>query len=145
MTSGKAVRALARGIIGAFGMNRVSDISQIPLEQIKSVTKALARGIIGSFGMNKLSDISHILLEQIKTATKAGPEHVPEGNPQRAIFCSRTMNMRSIKAIGYDMDYTLIHYDVNAWEGRAYEYGLEDLKKMVRDMKFSKFNSSMYT
>jgi hypothetical protein len=22
----------------------------------------------------------------------------------------------SIKAIGYDMDYTLIHYDVNAWE-----------------------------
>lgn len=25
------------------------------------------------------------------------------------------------------MDYTLIHYDVNAWEGRAYQYGLETL------------------
>jgi hypothetical protein len=26
----------------------------------------------------------------------------------------------SIKAIGYDMDYTLIHYDVNAWEVRPH-------------------------
>ena len=29
---------------------------------------------------------------------------------------------------GYDMDYTLIHYDVNAWEGKAYAYGLKYLK-----------------
>lgn len=29
------------------------------------------------------------------------------------------------------MDYTLIHYDVNAWEGRAYEYGLETLRQQV--------------
>ena len=29
---------------------------------------------------------------------------------------------------GYDMDYTLIHYDVNAWEGRAYDYGLAALR-----------------
>ncbi len=26
------------------------------------------------------------------------------------------------------MDYTLIHYDVNAWEGKAYAYGLKYLK-----------------
>ncbi len=30
--------------------------------------------------------------------------------------------MRSIKAIGYDMDYTLVHYRVDEWERRAYEY-----------------------
>ncbi|XP_042475619.1 cytosolic purine 5'-nucleotidase isoform X3 [Macadamia integrifolia] len=30
----------------------------------------------------------------------------------RGIFCSRTLNLRSISAIGYDMDYTLIHYNV---------------------------------
>lgn len=29
---------------------------------------------------------------------------------------------------GYDMDYTLIQYDVNAWEQRAYEYGLQFLR-----------------
>ena len=40
----------------------------------------------------------------------------------RGIFCNRTLNMRSIKAIGYDMDYTLIHYHVEAWEGRAYQH-----------------------
>jgi HAD superfamily 5'-nucleotidase-like hydrolase len=41
---------------------------------------------------------------------------------ERGIFCNRTLNMRSIKAIGYDMDYTLIHYNVEEWERRAYEY-----------------------
>jgi 5'-nucleotidase len=47
--------------------------------------------------------------------------------PERGIFCNRTLNMRAIKAIGYDMDYTLIHYQVEAWERRAYEYIRERL------------------
>ncbi|MEX0821805.1 MAG: HAD-IG family 5'-nucleotidase [Rhodothermales bacterium] len=38
----------------------------------------------------------------------------------RGIYCNRTLNMRRIKAIGYDMDYTLIHYRMEAWEERAY-------------------------
>lgn len=42
--------------------------------------------------------------------------------PGRDIYTNRTLNLRSIKAIGYDMDYTLVHYKVNAWERRAYEY-----------------------
>ena len=41
---------------------------------------------------------------------------------ERDIFCNRTLNLRGIRAIGYDMDYTLIHYHVEAWERRAYEY-----------------------
>src|SRR5678816_3311646 len=40
----------------------------------------------------------------------------------RSVFCNRTLNMRSIRAIGYDMDYTLIHYHVTEWERRAYEH-----------------------
>ncbi|KAM1745344.1 hypothetical protein ACFX11_012105 [Malus domestica] len=48
----------------------------------------------------------------------------------RGIFCSRTLNLRSISAIGYDMDYTLMHYNVIAWEGRAYDYCMENLKKV---------------
>lgn len=47
----------------------------------------------------------------------------------RNVFCNRTLNLRSIKAIGYDMDYTLIHYHVNQWERRAYEYLKEAFKK----------------
>jgi HAD superfamily 5'-nucleotidase-like hydrolase len=47
------------------------------------------------------------------------------GNGERAdrgIFCNRTLNLRSIAAIGYDMDYTLVHYNVDEWERRAYEH-----------------------
>lgn len=42
--------------------------------------------------------------------------------PERRIYCNRTLNLRSIRAIGYDMDYTLVHYCVEAWERRAYEH-----------------------
>lgn len=51
---------------------------------------------------------------------------------ERGIFCNRTMNMRSIKAIGYDMDYTLIHYRVDEWERLAYEH----LKTWLLNRKF---------
>jgi len=47
--------------------------------------------------------------------------------PDRKSFCNRTLNLRGIRAIGYDMDYTLIHYHVEEWERRAYEY----LKNML--------------
>jgi HAD superfamily 5'-nucleotidase-like hydrolase len=40
----------------------------------------------------------------------------------RGIFTNRTLNLRSIKAIGYDMDYTLIHYRTDDLEARAYEF-----------------------
>lgn len=39
----------------------------------------------------------------------------------RGIFCNRTLNFRALEAVGYDMDYTLVHYRVEAWERRAYE------------------------
>jgi HAD superfamily 5'-nucleotidase-like hydrolase len=40
----------------------------------------------------------------------------------RRIYCNRTLNLRSIEAIGFDMDYTLVHYHVEQWEQRAYEH-----------------------
>ena len=42
--------------------------------------------------------------------------------PATGLFCNRTLNLRSIQAIGYDMDYTLVHYHMRAWEERAYHY-----------------------
>ncbi|MFN7134465.1 MAG: 5'-nucleotidase domain-containing protein, partial [Myxococcales bacterium] len=50
------------------------------------------------------------------------PAELGRPPPERGIFCNRTLNMRSIKAIGYDMDYTLIHYRVEEWETQAYEH-----------------------
>jgi HAD superfamily 5'-nucleotidase-like hydrolase len=40
----------------------------------------------------------------------------------RGVFCNRTLNLRAIRAIGYDMDYTLIHYRAEEWERRAYAH-----------------------
>lgn len=47
--------------------------------------------------------------------------------PGRGVFCNRTLNLRSIGAIGYDMDYTLIHYHVKEWEQRAYNWTRQNL------------------
>lgn len=57
----------------------------------------------------------------------------------RGLFCNRTLNLRSIRAIGYDMDYTLLHYHVALWEERAYTHvknGLEVLGWPVKDLAF---------
>ncbi len=43
-------------------------------------------------------------------------------SPGRGLYCNRTLNLRSIKVIGYDMDYTLVHYRVADWERRAYRH-----------------------
>eukprot|EP00959_Pyramimonas_sp_CCMP1952_P471110 9497870-Pyramimonas_sp.AAC.1 len=53
----------------------------------------------------------------------------PSDCPERGVFCSRTVNLRSISTFAYDMDYTLVAYDVQAWEGRAYQYGIEKLRE----------------
>ena len=47
--------------------------------------------------------------------------------PAQRIFCNRTLNLRSIQAIGFDMDYTLVHYHQDRWEGRAYQHCKERL------------------
>lgn len=61
---------------------------------------------------------------------------IPES---RRLFCNRTLNLRSIKAIGYDMDYTLVHYNVVKWEGRAYAHLRQRLLSQgwpVQDLAF---------
>lgn len=40
----------------------------------------------------------------------------------RRIYTNRTLNLRAISAIGFDMDYTLIHYEFEAWERQAYSH-----------------------
>lgn len=40
----------------------------------------------------------------------------------RRVYANRTLNLRAIKAVGCDMDYTLIHYRHELWEQRAYDH-----------------------
>jgi HAD superfamily 5'-nucleotidase-like hydrolase len=48
--------------------------------------------------------------------------------PERRVWCNRTLNLRSIRAVGYDMDYTLVHYCTEAWERAAFESALKPLE-----------------
>jgi HAD superfamily 5'-nucleotidase-like hydrolase len=49
--------------------------------------------------------------------------------PERRVWCNRTLNLRSIKAVGYDMDYTLVHYRTAEWERAAFERALVPLER----------------
>ena len=62
---------------------------------------------------------------------------------ERGLFCNRTLNLRSIQAIGYDMDYPLIHHDVEAWEGCAYQYLQEGLLQRGVDVGTLQFRPDL--
>src|SRR5690606_28552637 len=52
--------------------------------------------------------------------TPAEPALAAGTMAERGMFANRTLNLRSVAAIGYDMDYTLIHYRTEEWEGVAF-------------------------
>jgi HAD superfamily 5'-nucleotidase-like hydrolase len=54
------------------------------------------------------------------------PDVIPA---ERRVFCNRTLNLRAIGAIGYDMDYTLIQYQVAEWEGTAFAHAVALLRR----------------
>ena len=41
--------------------------------------------------------------------------------PERGVFVNRTLNMRTVDVVGYDMDYTRIHYKDDGWEAAAFD------------------------
>ncbi len=49
------------------------------------------------------------------------------------IFINRTLNMKKIKAIGFDMDYTIVRYNTEAFERFTHQ---ETLKKLVSEKKY---------
>ncbi|KAK3030563.1 hypothetical protein RJ639_039593, partial [Escallonia herrerae] len=53
----------------------------------------------------------------------------------KQIFCNRSLNMKSIAAIGFDMDYTLAQYKPDTFESLAYE---GTVRKLVYDLGYPK-------
>ena len=75
----------------------------------------------------------------IGTGTHGEPGVPDAFEHPRGLFCNRTLNLRKIQAVGYDMDYTLVHYHVALWEERAYSYiktGLQAQGWPVADLVF---------
>ena len=79
-------------------------------------------------------------MEATTSSGTIGTPGVPDAfDHPRGLFCNRTLNLRKIGAVGYDMDYTLVHYRVELWEERAYAYikdGLAALGWPVEDLVF---------
>jgi HAD superfamily 5'-nucleotidase-like hydrolase len=66
-------------------------------------------------------------------------ERSKEPPRRRRVFANRTLNLGAIKAIGCDMDYTLIHYHHALWEQRAYDHiqrRMLDAGFPVADLRF---------
>ncbi|KAL3840305.1 hypothetical protein ACJIZ3_024896 [Penstemon smallii] len=63
----------------------------------------------------------------------------PEGGCKidigKQIFCNRSLNMKNIVAVGFDMDYTLAQYKPETFESLAYE---GTVKKLVNDLGYPK-------
>jgi HAD superfamily 5'-nucleotidase-like hydrolase len=70
---------------------------------------------------------------------------LPEVPRGRGIFCNRTLNMRSVRAIGYDMDYTLVDYRVDAFERMVYAQARERLASEGWPMDGLEFDARMVT
>ncbi len=67
----------------------------------------------------------------------------PTAHSSRGVYCNRTLNFRNVKAIGYDMDYTLVHYQVEEWERRAYEYARTSLEALGWPVAQLQFDTSL--
>lgn len=61
----------------------------------------------------------------------------PEGGSKidigKLIFCNRSLNMKNIVAVGFDMDYTLAQYKPETFESLAYE---GTIRKLVYDLGY---------
>ncbi len=67
---------------------------------------------------------------------------IPEPSAERRVFTNRTLNMRKIKAIGYDMDYTLTQYHAEAWEECAFTHARNHLADLGWPVESFRFDAS---
>lgn len=51
----------------------------------------------------------------------------------KQIFCNRSLNMKNIVAVGFDMDYTLAQYKPETFESMAYN---GTIKKLVHNLGY---------
>ncbi len=70
---------------------------------------------------------------------------VEEPPPERGVFANRTLNLRAVRTIGYDMDYTLIHYHVNEWEDAAFRHAARLLADRGWPVSNLEFEPSRFT
>lgn len=73
------------------------------------------------------------------------PGAVPEPAPERRVFANRTLKMSAIRAIGYDMDYTLTQYRAEAFEEFAFSHARGRLAELGWSVDAFSFDPALTT
>lgn len=63
----------------------------------------------------------------------SSPKGLSQIDIGKKIFCNRSLNMKNIVAVGFDMDYTLAQYMPETFESLAYE---GTIRKLVYDLGY---------
>ncbi|KAK3038114.1 hypothetical protein RJ639_029568, partial [Escallonia herrerae] len=108
-----------------------------------SITLTGAYHLPASFTMDGTGLPGEISCSQISTCTDGGQHPCIWSSLEggrgidigKQIFCNRSLNMKSIAAIGFDMDYTLAQYKPDTFESLAYE---GTVRKLVYDLGYPK-------
>ena len=66
-------------------------------------------------------------------------------SPERGVFANRTLNLRGVPVVGYDMDYTLIHYHEAEWEGGVFAHARRALGERGLPVDDFTFDPSQFT
>jgi len=97
---------------------------------------------VPQFGMFRGSTSGTALSRRLR-CMPVHPIPIPDPSPERRVFTNRTLNMRKIKAIGYDMDYTLTQYNAEAWEECAFGHARDRLESLGWPVKELVFDAGM--
>ena len=89
-------------------------------------------------GLPLSSAATETLLDKLQLQAKR-----TQSPPTRGVFCARSLDLRDIKVVGYDMDYTLVDYKMVLWEERAYHYSKEHLRGKGFPVSGLKFNPEL--
>lgn len=84
-------------------------------------------------------------MNRVNSQAGTGIQGTDEAPPERRVFANRTLNLRAVRAIGYDMDYTLVHYRVDEWERAAFHYARAILAERGLPIDSLEFDPTAFT
>ncbi|KAH9692979.1 cytosolic IMP-GMP specific 5-nucleotidase [Citrus sinensis] len=101
-----------------------------PLHDSYTMDKGLGAGIGDRISHFQNSSCSDGVQEPCIWASPGGARKIDIG---KQIFCNRSLNMKNIVAVGFDMDYTLAQYKPETFESLAYD---GTVRKLVYDLGY---------
>ncbi|KAL5558044.1 hypothetical protein UlMin_034255 [Ulmus minor] len=121
----------------ASGIFKSSDLSS----RRKDIFRTGAKRLHTSYPMEQIhgtvegDNSSHVMEMDVgqKPCIWSSPEGGNKIDIRKQIFCNRSLNMKGIQAVGFDMDYTLAQYKPETFESLAYA---GTIKKLVHNLGY---------